>query len=176
MRLSTDCLRGSKLTLDRLPVEAFVVNVPKLVCKSDGRAKLPASFIEQLGQKQLDYQAINDEAKRRLAVHGSADALKALSSLIENNPGNTVLTRDVAFSAMQWELGGQAYPLLRRVALARPYQPQSYQAMAQCLAQVGNGDLAMVFYEVALAGQWPNTSGDFKKIISAVKARRSMAA
>jgi len=156
-----------KLTLDRLPAEAFEVKVPRLVCVSQGRSTLPDAYLEQLGQKQLDYMAINDEARRRLAVHGPADALRALSSLIENNPGDTVLARDVAFSAMKWNLGGQAYPLLRRVAKARPYQPQSYQAMGQCLSQTGNGDLAMIFYEVALAGNWNNAGSDFKKIVSA---------
>jgi hypothetical protein len=75
-----------------------------------------------------------------------------------------VLTRDVAFSAMKWGFEGQAYPLLKRVALARPYQPQVYTAMARCLADLGHADLALIYYEVALAGQWSDRYRQFGKI------------
>ena len=61
-------------------------------------------------------------------------ALKALSSLVEYRPGDLVLARDVGFSALDWGLGEQAYHLLRRVAESRPYEPQTYLALAHCLA------------------------------------------
>jgi hypothetical protein len=92
--------------------------------------------------------------------------LKALSCLIEENPGDTVLTRDVAFSAIRWGLGGQAYPLLKRVAAARPFEPQVYQAIGSCLGELGYADLAMIYYEVALHGRWNERYRDFHQIVT----------
>jgi len=143
-----------QLALEQMPVEAFDVDVSRIAVNDRTREALPKKYFETLSAAQLDYDLVSAEAARRLEAHGSADAIKALSSLIENNPGDPVLTRDVAFSAMQWGLPGQAYPLLKRVAAIRPYEPQVYQAMAQCLQNAGNPDLALVYYEVALHGQW----------------------
>jgi Flp pilus assembly protein TadD len=53
-----------------------------------------------------------------------------------------VAIRDVAFSAMSWGLYGQAYQLLRRCALLRPYEPQTYLQLAECLETMGQADLA----------------------------------
>jgi hypothetical protein len=119
---------------------------------------------EQLSQGQVDYDRIQAEARRRLAEHGEADALRAISSLVENSPGDLVLVRDVAFSALAWDLPGQAYPLFRRVAMARPYEPQMYLTMAQSLADSGHDDLAILYYEVALRGDWNQRFQDFRRI------------
>jgi len=151
--------------LPKLPLEAFDVKIPRLICKQRSRDGLSKKVFEELQNQQLDYDVITGEAVRRFKEHGAADALKVLSSLIENNPGDPVLTRDVAFSAMEWGLAGQAYPLLKRVLLSRPHQPQAYQALAQCLADLGSADLAMVYYEVALNGHWHARWKDFNKIV-----------
>ncbi len=158
-RLST----AMKLALQRLPAEAVAVQPPRLVAKERSREDLPKKFFQQLQAAQLDYDAVAEESARRKEALGAADALKALSSLVENNPGDVTLARDVAFSAMEWGLGGQAYALLRRVADARPYEPQVYQALAQCAAEAGNADLAIVYYEVALGGQWHERYQDFHR-------------
>jgi hypothetical protein len=105
------------------------------------------------------------EALRRQQELSADDALKAISSLVENSPGDAVLARDVAFSAMEWGLGGHAYYLFRRVATSRPYEPQTYRAMAQCLAGLNRVDLAMAYYEVALSGTWQDRFGEFRKIV-----------
>ncbi len=155
-----------ELALEQMPTESFDVAVPKLVCEQRARKDLPRQFFEQLSESRLNYDVVTAESARRMEQHGASDALRALSSLIENNPGDPVLTRDVAFSAIEWGLGGQAYPLLKRVANARPYQPQIYQAIAQCLGDLGHADLAIVYYEVALHGQWHQRYKDFHKIAS----------
>ncbi len=152
------------LVVDRLPREAFDVEVPRLVCKQRDCEDLPKKFFQQLEDGNLEYDVVTEEAERRHDKHGGPDALKALSSLIERNPGDTVLARDVAFSAIEWGLGGQAYPLLRRVALARPYQPQVHLATAECLADLGHADLAVIYYEVALNGKWNARYQDFNRI------------
>jgi len=154
-----------RFAIDRLPAEAFEIDAAPLVGSRAGKADTPSEFAQLLESGKLDYDAVTRRAAARLDQDGAADALRTLSSLIENNPGDPVLTRDVAFSALEWGLGGQAYHLLKRVADLRPFEPQTYQAMSLCLAKTGNADLAMVYYEIALNATWHNRYLDVKKIV-----------
>ncbi|HUG66100.1 MAG TPA: DUF2135 domain-containing protein, partial [Pirellulaceae bacterium] len=153
-----------RLTVDRLPQSAFDVEPPRLNCESHRRGDFPKAFIEQLDSGKLEYDMVTAQANLLFKQHGAADGLRMLSSLIEQNPGDPVLTRDVAYSAIEWGLGGQAFPLLYRVASMRPYEPQSYIAMAQCLADIDHADLAMVYYEVAVNAQWHDRYKDIRDI------------
>jgi len=160
-----------RLAIEHMPPDAFDVQTPRLECKLRRREQLPKAFQKALSTKgdayePLDYNVFAAEAERRFAEYGGPDALKALSSLVESNPGDMVLARDVAFSAIEWGLGGQAYPLLCRVAQARPYQPLTYQAIGRCLAELGHADLAMVYYEVAFSGSWDRRFRDFNRIVA----------
>ncbi len=126
---------------------------------------LPSGYQDEtLSARPLAYAAVVAEAQRRFAAAGPDDALKALSSLIELNPGDAVLARDVAYSAMEWGRGDQAYDLFRRVAYARPYEPQTYLALAQCLASAEKTELAMLYYELAITGGWDSRFGEFTQI------------
>ncbi len=153
-----------RLAIDRLPQSAFDVEPARLSCESHKRGDFAKEFIEQLDSGKLEYDAVTAQANQLLKQHGAANGLRMLSSLIEQNPGDPVLTRDVAYSAIEWDLGGQAFPLLRRVASMRPYEPQSYIAMAQCLADIGHADLAMVYYEVAVNARWHDRYKDIRDI------------
>lgn len=153
-----------RLAIEKMPASAFEIPESSLAIKLRTWDGIPGSYQEQLASKRFSYDAVTAEADRRAKKYGTADALRALSSLVENNPGDTVLARDVGFSAMQWQLGGEAYHLFRRVAKARPYEPQTYAAMARCLTDLQSADAAMVWYEVALAGQWDGRFGEFRRI------------
>ncbi|HUT92281.1 MAG TPA: hypothetical protein VMY37_22490 [Thermoguttaceae bacterium] len=155
-----------KLAVESLPREAFEVRTKPLRCKHRTWDGIPSELKESLSVAQVDYDAIAAEADRRMQAHGEADALLAFSSLVEHSPGDLALVRDVAYTALAWGLPDQAYPLLRRVAMARPYEPQMYLAMAQSLADSGHPDLAMFYYEVALGGAWDNRFRDFRRIAS----------
>jgi hypothetical protein len=68
------------------------------------------------------------------------------------------------------------------VAAARPYEPQTYHALARCLEEMAesgadggsaanetaakNADLALAYYEVALTGGWDGRFGEFKEIVA----------
>ena len=153
-----------RLAIEKIPRQSFAIAPSLLNVKLRTSRGIPGDIQEQLASKQLDYDDISAEALRRRDKYGAADALRVLSSLVENNPGNTVVARDVGFSAMQWGLGGEAYHLFRRVAKSRPYEPQTYFAMARCLTDMKAADAAIVWYEVALAGQWPRRFGEFRRI------------
>lgn len=163
--LEFDMPTSLRLAIEQMPDGSFQVDIPSLHCTVRENAQIPDTYFTQLGVDQLSYDEVVAESKRRLSEFDAHDALKALSSLVESNPGDAVLLTDVAYSAIAWDLGGQAYPLLRRVARARPYQPQVYQAMAHCLAEMGRTDLAMIYYELSLSGTWNTRYGEFHRIV-----------
>jgi len=154
-----------KLALDRMPESSFRVESKPLAVVRRDRAAVSPELQQALRSHKLEYDAVSAEAERRRAAAGPADALKALSSLVEENPGDSVLARDIGFSAMTWGLHADAYHLFRRVAAARPFEPQTYRAMASALASMSQADLAIAYFEVGLAGQWDGRFGEFRKIL-----------
>jgi len=155
-----------KMALEKMPRASFAVTVPPLSVEQRTWAGVPPGVKAALATRKLDYAQLTREAARRRTKYGPGDALRALSSLVENSPGDTVLGRDVGFSAVAMGLRPQAYHLLRRVAARRPWEPQTYRAMANVLAAMGKADLALAYYEVGLAGQWNSRFGEFSKILS----------
>ncbi len=113
----------------------------------------------------IDYDVIAKEAAMR-ARTSADDAIKVLSNLIERNPGDWVLARDVAYSAMEYDRPAAAYHLLHHVVLSRPFESSTYLALGQCLTQLGNADMAMIYYEIALAGQFENQGAEYQQIVS----------
>ena len=152
------------VALEGLPGEAFAVAVPPLRCKVRTRQELPENVRQLWTLGPPDYESLATESQRRLERYGADDALRAVSSLVEDRPGDAALARDIAFTAMHWGLPAQAYHLLRRAATARTFEPISFLALAHCLEQAGNADLAIVYYELACGGRWDGRFGDFHNI------------
>jgi hypothetical protein len=148
-----------------MPRDAFEVAPEILDVKRVTKAGMSKALLEQLAKHNLAYDDILVDARKRLVELGPSDALLSLSSLVEQSPGDAVLARDVGYSAMALGLKGQAFHLFRRVADARPFEPQTYRAMAQAAAAMGKNDLAMVYYEIGLLGQWDPRFGDMKDIL-----------
>lgn len=148
-----------------LPRESYAVPSTPLATKSRTRDGIPKVVLEQLAAQSPEYDTLTTEAERRHREHGPADALKALSSLVEAQPGDGVLARDIGFSAMDFGLHDQAYRLFARVAEARPYEPQTYRALASTLAAMERADLALAYFEIGLAGQWDARFGEFRQIL-----------
>ncbi|MRG97230.1 DUF2135 domain-containing protein [Polyangium spumosum] len=157
---------GFRRALDQMPEESFRVDAAPLVVKSRDKKSIPAPVLADLAAHKLDYDRMATEAERRRRSLGPGDALKALSSLVEENPGDAVLARDIGVTAMSFGLPADAFHLFRRVAASRPYEPQTYRAMAQTLARLGRADLAMAYFEVGLAGRWDARFGEFRKILA----------
>ncbi len=156
-------LRGILATL---PATNFVVEPERLAPRCLSRTNWPRSYVKTLSSEEPGYEEVWDEAARRLKEFGSADALRAASSLVESRPGDQVLARDVGFSAMEWGLSGHAYHLFRAQAAARPTDPQNYRAMALALHDMGRADLALTCYELALAGRWDTRFGEYHRIVA----------
>lgn len=158
--------RGLRAALEGLPEASFRVDTAPLPVKRRDRAAIPEPMLAALAAHKLGYDAVAADAEQRRRAVGPADALKALSSLVEETPGDAVLTRDVGMSAMEWGMPADAFHLFRRVAAARPFEPPTYRALAQSLVRLGKIDLAMAYFEVGLAGEWASRFGDFRKIMA----------
>jgi hypothetical protein len=153
-----------RLAIQQMPGDAFAVATTPLATQMTTTERVPRDLLAKLAKHDLDYDMLSSESQRR-ARTSAADALKALSSLVEQSPGDAVLARDVGFSAMELGLRDQAYHLFRRVADARPYEPQTYRAIAQALVAMNKPDLAIAFYEIPLMGQWDQRFGDLRTIV-----------
>jgi len=154
------------IALEGLPKGSFTVSSEPLRCKVRAKTDLPHEMREQLAAGKPDYDATTLEAQRRLERYGPADALRVLSSLVEDRPGDAALLRDVAFSAIEWGQGGHAYHLLRRAAAGRTFEPQTYYTLAHCLEQMGRADLACVYYELACGVRTDGPGNDLQGVIA----------
>ena len=152
-----------KLAMDDIKVEAISEPMDCSLTLKDG---LSESYLKTIGEEKLDYERIAAEASRR-AGSSAGDAIKVYSSLVERSPGDIIVARDVAFTAMEMDRPAQAFHLLRRVARARPFQGNIYPAIGQCLAQMGKADMAIVYYEIAMNGTFQRQGGEFKQIVAA---------
>ena len=150
--------------LSDLSPEVFAIAPPDRSGHAPPSPPASPSYRAALSSTAPDYGAVHAEAARRLEGAGPEDALRALSSLVEGSPGDPAMARDVAFTALEWGLAAHAYSLFRRVADVRPYEPHAYPATARCLAELGRVDLALLWYEVALAGRWSGRYGDFRRV------------
>jgi hypothetical protein len=153
-----------KVFIDGLPAETFAVAPQPLACKLRLQHELPENLRQPWRTGFADYDTLDAEAQRRLAAYGPDDALRCLSSLVAERPGDAALARDLAFTAIDWQRPGEAYHLLRRAANARTFEPITFHAMAHCLEQMGQTDLAIVYYELACGGQWDGRFGDMHNV------------
>ena len=119
-----ETMDGVKLTNDAafrkalrdMPASVFAVPSQPLKVSQPTKKATSKSYLSRLAKRKIDYDAVVAESERRRGKHGNADALKVLSTLVEHNPGDSVLARDVAIAADRLGHPNQAYHLLRRVA------------------------------------------------------------
>jgi len=137
--------------LDALSAEAFRVEVEPLRCKQHTCACVAVPYLDALRAHEASYDLVRREAAARVARLGAADGLKVLSSLVEEHPGDLAIARDIGRTAIEWDEPAQAYHILRRVAERRPYDLPMLLGIARCLAGMDRTDLALLYYEVALA-------------------------
>ena len=154
-----------KTAIDQLPAAVFAVPAKPLATTLRGAKALSPELLEALRTHKPEYDLVTAAALSRKAQGTPGDVLKGLSSLVEENPGDAVLARDVGFSAIELGLGEQAYHLFRRVAEARPYEPQTYRAIGQALAAMGKLELALAYYEIPLMGTWDPRFGELQAIV-----------
>lgn len=142
-----------KNLIDKIPADYFLVNVPRLKTTIPAKRRLSKPLIATLLGGGPDYQVITEGAELA-SRRNKDDAIRLLSSMIEKNSGDLNLLRDVGFWVMKWGKTAHSYFLMKKLIDLRPFQPSSYQLIAHALQDMGNNELAMLYYEVALNIQW----------------------
>lgn len=150
----------------KLKEEAFQINAEKVQSNSKLKSNFTGEILKELSGVELSYALFSTIANKLANKSEKADGLKVLSSLVETNPGDGVLARDISYSASNWNFPGQAYYLLRRAMKQKPFEPQTYHLAAQCLAKLDKPDLAILFYEIAYSTGWDARFGDFNEIVA----------
>jgi tetratricopeptide (TPR) repeat protein len=136
------------------PDEKFRFFPSKLDCRRRTRKELSDSLVAHLKNENPNYDIISEGADSIAKKYNSYDVLKILSTLIERNPGNPELIKDIAFSAMKLELNDHAYYLFKKVIERSPNLPHAYHAVAKILEDMGQYDMAMIYYEVLTNTYW----------------------
>src|SRR5262249_6607813 len=138
------------------------------------REDVPAAYLKDLTQRRKEVDPFVKEAKRRLRSGDVVGAIRALSSIIEENPGRSDALRLVGYRLIDLGRSAQAARLFDEVRKQRPFEPHSYRDLARSLEDCGKYALAAVNYEIALAGTWHGRFGDSLKAVVREEYTRSL--
>jgi hypothetical protein len=107
-----------------------------------------------------------DEAEQRRAAGQLGPAVRALSTVIENNPSNAEMARMVGYRIDAWGQKAEAAALFHHVLAKRPFEPQSYRDLANSL-WLDRPALSAMMFEAVLAGDWnPKYRDMFKTVVA----------
>ncbi len=153
-----------EILINKMKTDAFEIDSKKLNCSDWSKYETEEDILEQIAVEKPEYDFIIEHANKIKTEKSRDDALKFLSTLIERNPSDGVMARDIAYTAMEWGLSEHAYYLAKRIIKSRPFEPQTYHTIAQILTKMNKIDLAVLFYEIAITANWNNRFGEFRTI------------
>jgi hypothetical protein len=150
--------------VNNLPDEVFNVKIQPLNYKVRYSEQQTTEEQDALSNENIRYDNMLSLANLRTKAHRSADALKLLSSVIEHNPGDFIALRDLALKAIEWDMGNQAYYMMRRIISNRRYEATAYLTAADALAKSGNVEMAIIYYHICMYSNWDSDYGSFNEI------------
>lgn len=153
-----------KALIEKIPADYYEVVAPRLRSKRHTPRLWSKLTRGNLLSGELDYQVITTAAEKR-SRRNKDEAIRLLSSLVEKNAGDLNLLRDVGFWIMKWGETAQSYSIFRKLINRRPFQPASYQLIAQALQDMGKNELAMLYYEVVLNIQWSSEYAGIQNVV-----------
>ncbi len=112
----------------------------------------------------LDPIEVHREAERRHSAGRTDDALRIVSSIVEENPRDERALRLVGYCLMSWGLYEEAADLFARTRTLRPFEPQAWLCEALALEGQGLVGEAAVRYEIVLAGSFDPRYDQFAKL------------
>mgnify|MGYP001575595937 FL=1 len=116
---------------------------------------------------QLPYAAWDNRRNAMLEVYKlPGDAMRAFSSLLEQETADVPLARDVALTVRDIGFTREAMSMFARLLRLRPYEPQSIAALAVTAGAAGLDVVSVAWFEVIMAASWPPQFGEFAKIIA----------
>jgi hypothetical protein len=115
-----------------------------------------------------NYNDIESAAKLAMSGGHGEESLRVWSNLVEAQPGEVRVLRDLGYTALSLGYASEAFDLFLKAADKRPWEPQNYQALADAASTMGRTHLADFFFELVQAGSWDERFGPVKQI-NAVK-------
>jgi hypothetical protein len=115
---------------------------------------VPLEYLAALSSGVPPLQRVLAEARRRKDAGRLDAAARALTTLLDLQPGDECARNAVAIRFLEWELHARALPLLRRTLESRPFEPQPWLEAARAFDSCGAPGPAAVCYEVAASGRW----------------------
>lgn len=107
-----------------------------------------------------------EEAQRRYNAGDLDGAVRALSTIVEENAGRGDALRLVGYRLLDLKQPAQAAGLFSRVLRSRPFEPHSFRDLARSLEDAGRLPLAGLMYEAVLAGTWHGRFGEALKTVT----------
>lgn len=104
--------------------------------------------------ERLDPTAVYHDAAYRQEQGRSGEALRVLSSIVEDSPRDATALRLAGYTLLSWGLTEDAATLFARTRALRPFEPQAWLTEALALEAQGLAGEAAVRYEVVLAGRF----------------------
>ncbi len=146
---------------------AFLARVKGASCAPWPRRASVSTRTESFGKtswpERLEPTAVHAEATRRFEGGRADEALRVLSSIVEENPRDGAALRFAAFTLMGWDRFADAERLFARAREVRPFEPQAYLGEALALEAQGRLGEAALRYEVVLAGSFDRRFGQYAK-------------
>jgi hypothetical protein len=105
------------------------------------------------------------EAEARREKGDLGGAVRALSTLVENDPGNAVTERLVGYRIGSWGEAAAADALFLHVLSRRPFEAQSYRDLGNSL-WLDRPALTTMMFEAVLAGSWDEKYIGLKTVAS----------
>jgi tetratricopeptide (TPR) repeat protein len=157
-----------KKLLTLLGEDDFEVSAKELPGSLLARADVPPSYLtaRESDDRDDDVTPFLAESRRRTGLKDTAGAVRALSSVVEVNPGRADALRLVGYRLLDLGEPGQAARLFAQVQRSRPFEPHSYRDLARALESNGQYALAALNYEIVLAGTWHSRFRDSLKQVA----------
>lgn len=116
-------------------------------------ASVPPAYVSAMRHDPDVATPFVDEAERRRGAGDVPGAVRALSTLVENNPSDAEVERLIGYRIGSWKQEPLADSLFLHVLERRPFEPQSYRDLANSLWTARPG-LSALLFEAAIQGEW----------------------
>jgi hypothetical protein len=131
---------------------------------------VPASYLSTISHDGENVSPFLLESTRRRDLGQTGAAVRALSSLVENNPQNAQMERLAGYRMAGWGESAEASSLFFHVLERRPFEPQAYRDLANSLG-VARPRLSALLYEGVVAGSWAQK---YSMLVPVVKEEYSL--
>ncbi|WP_372371421.1 hypothetical protein [Candidatus Uabimicrobium sp. HlEnr_7] len=125
--------------------------------------QLPYTFPGKQPAKE-NYTWYLKKAQKYSAQDNLTGYMRALSSVVELQPQESTALRVAGYLLLKEKIASHAVSVFRRVRDKRPFEPQAYRDLAKSYATLGKNEVAALYYEILLAGNWDQRFRQIKTI------------